>query len=123
MSDSPVSDQAPEDLRSDTTKKKSAGTHYRLPDRPDRHTGTLQSPSLCLHSVITVYTTRYSPVQMCLKPRGLTNLAGKLVMFGIKILLLEVQLEFCKVQTDQMTIIIINYDPRNTSTTLSVKLL
>ena len=26
MSDSPVSDQAPEDLRSDTTKKKSAGT-------------------------------------------------------------------------------------------------
>ena len=120
MSDSPVSDQAPEDLRSDTTKKKSAGTHYRL----QTGTGTLQSPSLCLHSVITVYTTRYSPVQMCLKPRGLTHLAGKLVMFGIKILLLVVQsVERCKVQTDQMTIIIINYDPRNTSTTLSVKLL
>ena len=89
MSDSPVSDQAPEDLRSDTTKKKSAGT-----DRPDSqwthrqwHT---ESPSLCLHSVMTVYSTLYSPVQMCLKPRGLTHLAGKLVMFGIKILPLVV---------------------------------
>ena len=86
MSDSPVSDQAPEDLRSDTTKKKSAGT-----DRPDSQWTHRQWHRVSLSlSPQRYYCLLYSGVQMCLKPRGLRlTLLAKLVMFGIKILMVE----------------------------------
>ena len=76
MSDSPVSDQAPEDLRSDTTKKKSAGR-----DRPD---SGWESLPLSL-SPQRYYCLLYSPVS-CANVSEATgaHLAGKLVMFGIK---------------------------------------